>query len=150
MTRGRRSHGRRSARARGDVGAADALGMVIMAPAMIGLALVILLLSRDVDTRATAQSAAEAAAQAAAQERSRDAAAAAAQRVGDAMLIDERTCASPLVTLEPGPFLPGETVAVTVRCTTSTDGLDAINPPSRPAQAYTAFAVIDPFRGIDG
>jgi len=136
-------------RCHGDAGATDALGLALMAPAGIGLALVILLLSRDVDTRATAQSAAEAAAQAAAQERSPAAAQAAAQRVGDAMLIDDRTCASPSVTIDPGPFGPGETVAVTVRCTTSTAGLDAINPPDRAAQSFTAFAVIDPYRGVD-
>jgi Flp pilus assembly protein TadG len=135
-------------RLRSDAGATDALGLAIMAPAAIGLALVIALLSRDVDTRATAQSAAEAAAQAAVQERSRPAARAAAQRIGDAMLIDVTTCASPVVTLGNEPFTPGGTISVTVSCTTSTDGLESIDPPGRAPQTYTAFAVIDPYRGV--
>jgi hypothetical protein len=143
------SSGGGSRRLRGERGATDALGLAIMAPAAMGLALVILLISRDVDTRATTQSAAEAAAQAAVQERSRPAAQAAAQRVGDAMLIDVSTCSSPQVQVGGEPFVPGGMISVTVSCTTSTGGLESINPPGRDATTYTAFAVIDPYRGVD-
>lgn len=140
MTTGRRGLG--------DRGSADALGVALIAPAALALALAVLLISRGVDSRATAQSAAEAAAQAAAQQRDRGAAQAAAERVGAAMLTDSTTCASPTVHLA-GAFTPGETISVTVSCSTSTAGLELV--PSTPSgpQLYTAFAVIDPFRGID-
>ena len=55
---------------RRDRGAADALALVLIAPAVIGLAVLVVMLGRSVDSRAQAQSAAEAAAQAAALERS--------------------------------------------------------------------------------
>ncbi len=80
-----------------DRGSADALGLALLAPAAIGLAVVIVFLGRGVDSRATVQSAAEAAAQAAAQERSPAAAVAAAQQVGAAMLVDRASCSSPQV-----------------------------------------------------
>jgi hypothetical protein len=134
---------------RGDAGATDVLGLAAMAPAVIGLALVIALISRDVDTRATTQSAAEAAAQAAVQERSRSTALAAARRVGAAMLVDDTTCLNPSVSLGAEPFTPGGVISVTVSCTTSTAWLDPISPPDREPTSYTAFAVIDPFRGVD-
>jgi len=132
----------------GDDGSSDALGMALIAPAALALAIAVLLISRGVDSRATAQSAAEAAAQAAAQQRNRGDAQVAAQQVGAAMLTDPSTCASPSVRLG-GTFAPGETISVTVSCSTSTAGLELV--PSTPAgpQAYTAFAVIDPFRGVD-
>jgi Flp pilus assembly protein TadG len=132
----------------GDGGSSDALGMALIAPAALALAIAVLLISRGVDSRATAQSAAEAAAQAAAQQRNRGDAQAAAQQVGAAMLTDPSTCASPSVRLG-GTFAPGETISVTVGCSTSTAGLELV--PSTPTgpQEYTAFAVIDPFRGVD-
>ncbi len=122
--------------------------MALIAPAALALAIAVLLISRGVDSRATAQSAAEAAAQAAAQQRSRGDAQAAAERVGSAMLIDSTTCATPRVRLG-GAFAPGETISVTVSCSTSTAGLELV--PSTPGgpQEYTAFAVIDPFRAVD-
>jgi Flp pilus assembly protein TadG len=132
----------------GDDGSSDALGMALIAPAALALAIAVLLISRGVDSRATAQSAAEAAAQAAAQQRNRGDAQAAAERVGAAMLIDSATCAAPSVRLG-GAFVPGETISVTVSCSTSNAGLELV--PSTPdgPQEYTAFAVIDPFRAVD-
>ena len=53
-----------------DRGAAEALGLVLIAPVAIGLALLVVFLSRQVDARAQVRTAAESAAQAAAQERS--------------------------------------------------------------------------------
>lgn len=133
---------------RGEAGSSDALGMALIAPAALGLAIAVLLISRGVDSRATAQSAAEAAAQAAAQQRDRGAAVAAAQRVGAAMLTDPATCASPSVRVG-GTFEPGETISVTVSCSTSTAGLELVRSSGAGAQTYTAFAVLDPFRGVD-
>ena len=133
-------------RLRGDDGSSDALGMALIAPAALAMAVAVLLISRGVDSRATAQSAAEAAAQAAAQQRNRGDAIAAANTVGGAMLIDEQTCASPTVVLG-GTFAPGETISVKVTCTTSTAGLELV--PAKPAStSATAYAVVDPFRGV--
>lgn len=130
-----------------DDGSSDALGMALIAPAALALAIAVLLISRGVDSRATAQSAAEAAAQAAAQQRTRSEALAAAEQVGAAMLIDASTCSSPRVALD-GTFEPGATISVTVSCSTSTAGLELV--PARPgAHTYTAHAVIDPYRGVD-
>lgn len=133
-----------------DRGTSDALGLALIAPAAIGLALVILFLSRQVDGRATAQSAAEAAAQAAAQERTPSAAVAAAKSVGFAMLVDELTCSSPTISVDTSAFLADiePIVSVEVSCSPSSVGLEAINPPAADTQTYVAFATIDPFRGV--
>jgi Flp pilus assembly protein TadG len=148
VTRGRRA-ATPSSVAR-DCGSSDALGLALLAPAAIGLALVILFLGRGVDSRATVQSAAESAAQAAAQERSVGAARAAAAAIGAAMLVDESTCSSPSVELHALDFRPGGQLAVTVSCTVSTAGLELIRPPSPGASTATAYATIDPHRGMDG
>lgn len=134
-----------------DAGSSDALGLALVAPAAIALALAVLFVSRGVDTRATAQSAAEASAQAAAQQRNLGDAAAAAQRVGDAMLIDVKTCANPSVSAstDAGGFVPGATVVVTVNCNRRTDDLATISPGDANAARYTAYAIIDPFRAVD-
>jgi len=135
-------------RLRADDGSSDALGLALIAPAALALAISVLLISRGVDSRATAQSAAEAAAQAAAQQRTRGDAVVAAEQVGAAMLTDTSTCASPRVTLA-GSFGPGETLSVTVSCSTSTAGLELVPAAPSGAQTYTAYAVIDPFRGAE-
>lgn len=131
----------------GDRGSADALGLVLLLPAALGLAAVVVWLGRGVDSRATVQSAAEAAAQAAAQERSPAAAVAAAEQVGAAMLVDLATCSSPHVGVDTAEFQPGGVVTVTVSCTTSTEGLSLIDPPAPGPTTATAFATIDPLRG---
>lgn len=132
-----------------DRGSSDALGLALLAPAAIGLALVILFLGRGVDSRATALSAAESAAQAAAQERSPAAARAAAQQVADAMLVDESTCARPAVSLDATQFRPGGVVTVTVTCSVSTAGFEAIGASPRSFTAV-AHATIDPLRAGEG
>ena len=134
----------------GDRGSSDALGLALLTPAAIGLAVVIVFLGRGVDSRATVQSAAESAAQAAAQERSPATAVAAAEDVGQAMLVDPSSCASPSVSVDVSDFRPGGQVAVTVSCTVSTDGLELINPPSGGTNTATAFAAIDPLRATEG
>ena len=136
-------------RLRGDSGSSDALGLALLAPAAIGLAVVIVFLGRGVDSRATVQSAAESAAQAAAQERSIAAAVAAADEVGRAMLVDPSSCSSPNVSVDVSDFRPGGRVAVTVSCTVSADGLELISPPATGANTATAFATIDPLRATE-
>ena len=132
-----------------DRGSADALGAALLAPAAIGLALVILFLGRGVDARATAQSAAESAAQAAAQERTPGEAVEAARQVGQAMLVDSTSCSDPAVSVDTSAFAPGGQVSVTVSCTVSSAGLELIEPPVTISTA-TAFATIDPYRATAG
>lgn len=134
---------------RRDDGSSDALGLALLTPAAIGLAVVIVFLGRGVDSRATVQSAAESAAQAAAQERSRPAAVAAAEEVGRAMLVDPSSCSSPNVVVDLSDFRPGGQVAVTVSCTVAADGLELIDPPSTGPNTATAFAAIDPLRATE-
>ncbi len=151
MTRTDRDPHRRSRRCRGDHGASDALGLALLAPAALGLALVLLFIGRGVDARATTQNAAEAAAQAAARERSMAAAQVAAERTADAMLIDGTTCTDPSVVTGidgGGAFEPDAVVVVTVRCTATTSGLELVGGRDTTATA-TAYAVIDRFRGVD-
>ena len=90
-----------------DRGAAEALGLVLVAPVAIGLALLVVFLSRQVDSRAQVRTAAESAAQAAAQERSPAAAVAAARQVVDAMLTDPDTCDSPAADVDVTQFGSG-------------------------------------------
>jgi Flp pilus assembly protein TadG len=138
------------ARLQGDRGSSDALGMALIAPAALGLAVVILFLGRGVDSRATVQVAAESGAQAAAQERTRSAAVTAGTAAASAMLVDEDTCSVPLVLVDTSEFSPGGLVRVTVSCTVSTSGLELINPPAPDALTATAIATIDPFRAAEG
>ena len=136
-------------RLRRDAGSSDALGLALLTPAAIGLAVVIVFLGRGVDSRATVQSAAESAAQAAAQERSGIAAVTAAEEIGRAMLVDPSSCSAPQVSVDLSDFRPGGQVAVTVSCTVSAEGLGLIDPPSTGPTTATAFAAIDPLRATE-
>ena len=137
-----------SARCR-DRGAADALALVLIAPAVIGLALLVVMMGRSVDSRAQAQSAAEAAAQAAALERSPSAASSAAQRVVTAMLVDPDSCALPAVAVDTSAFRPGGEVRVSVECHATRRGVEAVQRSTR-SFAAEAVAHIDEFRASEG
>jgi len=130
---------------RRDRGAADALGLVVIFPAMLGLALLVLFLGRQVDTRAQVQAAADAAAQAAALSRSPSVAVGAASRAAAAILTDRRACPGPLVGIDAGSWAPGGRVTVTVSCSPSRAGFEPLTPPARTFTA-TASAEIDPNR----
>lgn len=132
-----------------DLGSTDVVGMALLAPAMIGLALVILFLGRGVDSRATTHGAAESAAHAAARARSAPAAVAAARQVGTAMLRDARTCADPVVSVDVGDFRPGGVVSVTVRCRTSDAGLELVATGRGWRASATAAAVVDRYRSAE-
>ena len=136
-------------RGRGDRGGSDALGLALIAPAAIGMAIVILFLGRGVDSRATVQIAAESGAQAAAQERTTTSAITAGRSAAQAMLVDEQTCINPSVAVDVSEFQPGGEVAVTVTCSVSTAGLELIRPEA-PTLTATAFATIDPLRAAAG
>lgn len=139
-----------TARRTGDDGSSDALGLALIAPAALGLAIVILFLGRGVDSRATVRVAAETGAQAAAQERDPAAAVAAGRSAALAMLVDDATCASPGVAVDVTQFRPGGIVSVDVSCTVSTAGLELIDPPSGRSYRASASATIDPLRAADG
>ncbi len=133
-------------RATRDRGAADALGLVLVAPAAIGLAVLVVALGRDVDARAQLRSAAAAGAQAATLERSSAAATSAAERVVAAMLVDRDVCpGGPEVTVDYPTATAGGTVAVAVRCRGSDRGLELVRSGSR-AEWFRATATLDRFR----
>lgn len=134
---------------RRDRGAANALGLVLIAPASIGLALLVVALGRSVDANARLRTAAEAAAQAAALERDVSSAEAAAQRLVDDMFADDSICRTdrPEATVRyrrddgntvASGVLSGGVVAVTVGCGDS----DAERQPA----PVTAHATVDRFR----
>lgn len=134
-----------------DRGAADALGLVLIAPAVIGLAILVVALGRGVDARAQVRSAAEASAQAAALERDAGSATVAANNVARAMLVDSDGCSDPAVVVaypQPGSPASGISVGlveVTIRCEVSNRGIEVVQPGAR-QQAVTAVASVDFFR----
>jgi Flp pilus assembly protein TadG len=129
---------------RSDRGVADALGLVLIAPVAVGLALLVVFVGRQVDSRAQVQTAAESAAQAAARQRSPEAARAAAIEIVAAMLVDADDCASPTIVVDLRSFVPGGEVAVTVSCQVSTRGVEAVATARR--FSATAWASIDRYR----
>jgi Flp pilus assembly protein TadG len=138
-----------SDRATRDRGAAEALGLVLIAPVAIGLALLVVSLGRGVDARAQVRTAAESAAQAAALERDPVSAVRAARSVTAAMLTDVDACARPEVLVDTSRFRPGGEVAVTVVCTVGDRGIEVVQSGAREERA-TAYATIDPFRAAVG
>jgi len=134
-----------------DRGAADALGLVLIAPAVIGLAILVVALGRGVDARAQVRSAAEASAQAAALERDAGSATAAANRVAQAMLVDSDTCSNPAVRVvypQPGSPAAGISfglVEVTIKCEVSDRGIEVVQSGARDEEV-TAVASVDFFR----
>lgn len=133
--------------AAGDRGAADVLGLVILAPVVLAVALLVMFLGRQVDSQAQARSAATAGAQAAALERSPATAVDAAGRAAAAMLLDRDTCNAPEVSVDTRSFFPGGVVHVTVTCTVSTRGVAPVAPAGRRFSA-SASATLDPYRAV--
>lgn len=132
-----------------DRGAADALGLVLIAPAVLGLALLVVALGRGVDAKAEVRSAAESAAQAAALERNPEAAEGAAQRAAEVILADSTNCNRPSTEVDfPAPESTSGVqvglVRVTITCEVSNRGVEVINQPY--AETVTAVATIDYFR----
>lgn len=129
-----------------DRGEANALGLVLIAPAAIGVALLVLWIGRKVDTEAQVQAATSAAAQSAARQRTADAATAAARTTAAAMLDDATACAGgATISVDTSQFHPGGSVRVTVACRPSTADVSLLAP--RPdALTASASAAIDPYR----
>lgn len=136
---------------RRDRGAADALGLVLIAPAVIGLALLVIALGRGVDAKAQVRSAAESAAQAAALERGAGEAVAAANTVARAMLVDSDACPAPEIDVDYPTAPPANAgitsgfVEVTITCEVSNRGVEVIQSGAR-EESVTAVATVDFFR----
>jgi Flp pilus assembly protein TadG len=138
-----------SSRPTRDHGADDALGLVLIAPAVIGLALLVVSLGRSVESRSSTQAAAEAAAQAAALERSPRAARDAATRAVATMLdLDVDTCASREIEVDTSDFRAGGSVAVTLTCSATNRGVEVVQDGPR-TFTVRATARIDPFRATE-
>jgi len=120
----------------------------------MGLAILAVMLSRNVDSQAQMRSAAEAAAQAAALERNAGAAEAAAARVARAMLIDDLACEGLSISVdyptapEGGLGTSFGLVQVDITCTVSNRGVEVVD--QRGAGERTgvvsAVAAVDFFR----
>lgn len=137
-----------------DHGAADALGLVVLAAPMVAFAVLVFFLGQGIDLNAQLRSAAEAAAQAAALER--DAASAdAAARVAATRMLDDTVCKNPGVVVTYPTFGAGAGVDVLVvealvSCDESRDGFEAVGVESDDVQrSARAAATIDFFRSDD-
>jgi hypothetical protein len=136
-----------------DRGAADALGLVLIAPAVIGLAILVVAFGRGVDAAAQVRSAAEASAQAAALERDPSSASVAANRVARAMLTDADTCSNPSVTVRypsaasGGSGLSFGLVEVTIDCEVLDRGIEIVLSGAR-HEAVKAVAAVDFCRAV--
>ena len=129
-----------------DRGEANALGLVLIAPVAIALAVVVLWTGRRVDADAQVQAASSAAAQAAAHQRDMRSAVAAAQDTARSMLVDVSACAGgPTVSIAAANFRPGGDVTVVVSCSPARSDLALAG--ARPA-TFTASstASIDVYR----
>jgi hypothetical protein len=138
-----------------DRGTTDAIGLVLIAPAVIGLAVLVIALGRRVDARAQVRSAAAAAAQAAALERNATDASRAAEEVARAMLVDRDACIDPSI-LVSYPVAPSAVagisaglVEVTITCDVSDRGVELVQSGTR-EESVTAVASVDFFRAGGG
>jgi Flp pilus assembly protein TadG len=138
-------------RADRDRGAAEALGLVLLAPFVILLAFLVVAMGRSVDSEAQMRTAAEAAAQAGALERSHAAAQSAAERLVSEMMADSFcTDASVAVPsdVSRGVGMGAGLIEVTLTCTMGNDGLEAVTQPV--TRSVTAYATVDRFRAGGG
>jgi hypothetical protein len=129
-----------------DRGEANALGLVMIAPVAIAVAVMVLWIGREVDTTAQVRAASSEAAQAAARQRDVGSAQIAATATAAAMLSDASACSGgPSVSIDVGDFRPGGTVTVVVTCTPDRTDLQLVSPDAATFTA-TATATIDSYR----
>jgi hypothetical protein len=123
---------------------ADALGLVVLAPFVVGLAMVVVWLGRSVNVDAQLRTAAEAAAQAGALERTHADAVRAAERVVDSMLGESLECdeVRAVVPQRSDVGLRAGLVEVTVVCSIDRSAL----PTRADDRSATAWATVDRFR----
>ena len=133
---------------RSDRGEANALGLVLIAPVAVALAMLILWTGRKVDTDAQVQAASSAAAQSAARQRSPTAAVAAAQSTALAMLTDVKACAGgPVIAIDAANFHPGGDVTIVVTCSPQRTDL-VLSGAASATFAASSTAAIDTYRSI--
>jgi hypothetical protein len=131
-------------------GATETLGLVVMAPVMMAAAVVLIWLSRQVDTQAQIHTAAEAAAQAAALQRSPSEADHVARTLALEMLERSDLCAQVQVAVNLGEFGPGGDVSVEISCWVSKAGLQAVSHGGGEARLWArATARLDRFKQIE-
>ena len=131
-----------------DRGEANALGLVLIAPVALGLAMLILWTGRKVDADAQVQAASSAAAQSAARQGNPASAVAAAQTTAQAMLTDVKACAGgPLVSVDAANFRPGGEVTVVVTCSPQRNDL-LLSAGASVTLAASSTAAIDTYRAI--
>lgn len=131
----------------GQCGGADVLALMVLAPAVIGFAVLLVWLGRQVDTTAQVRSAAAAAAQAAVLERSVDLAERRARSVAAAILEGPAQCAEHQIDVDLGDYRPGGEIIVSVDCSMSNEGLGLLAPPSVRFAARST-ARLDQYRSI--
>lgn len=132
-----------------DRGEANALGLVLIAPLAISLAILILWIGRKVDADAQVQAASSAAAQAAARQRNPVAAVDAARSTAALMLTDLTACSgAPAVSIDVSQFVPGGEVTVTVACAPQRADLLLASPGFVTISA-SSTASIDTYRAAD-
>lgn len=129
-----------------DRGESNVLGLVLIAPAALVVALLVLWVGRVTDAEAQVQAASAAAAQAAARQRSPLAAEASARATAAAMLTDAAACTGgATVSVNSSGWRPGGQVSVTISCVPDRADLSALAPAARRLTG-TATAAIDPYR----
>lgn len=134
-------------RGRGERGSGEVLGLVLITPLVVAVALIVVFVGRRVDAAATVRSAAAAGAQAAVLERSAAEADAAARIVASRMLDANPNCTSVRVEVDTAAFRPGGSVTVTAGCAVSASGVEPVV--GRPTWAVSsAAATVDPYRWV--
>lgn len=129
-----------------DRGEANALGLVLIAPLAVALAILILWIGRKVDTDAQVQAASSAAAQAAALQRNPASAVAVARSTAAAMLTDVQACSDgPAVSIDASDFHAGGQVTVVVSCSPRRSDL-ALSGAAAATFTATSTASIDTYR----
>ena len=130
-----------------DRGSAEVLGVVLVFPVMLALAMLVLYLGRQVDSSSQVQTASDAAAQAAARQRSPEAGLAAATSTALAMLDNGEACAGgPSILIDaPEPWAAPGQVRVTVECTPIRSDVALAAVPATAVRGV-GTASLDPFR----
>jgi hypothetical protein len=132
----------------GSSGTSDVVGMVLLLPALLGLALLVIWVGRQVDAQAQLRAVAGAAAHAGALERSPQQAEARARRTASAALVAADSCADPEISVDLSRFEPGGVITVGLACFANRGGLELITPPRVRLRASVEVA-IDPYRSLD-
>jgi hypothetical protein len=139
---------RGAVRGSADRGATEMLGLVLMTPVIMAAALVLLWVSRQVDTQAQLHTAAEAAAQAAALQRNPLMAQEVAQLMAAEMLSHSEGCQPLRVLVDLTAFGPGGQVTVAIDCEVAVSGLQWVSGSGARLSASSTVG-IDRFKQID-